>query len=413
MWWFAEPGRFVRACLAFGLGVWVRILAAELPALDFSIELETVLRHDDGQFLWFHPRPTATPEGAILTLQKHLKVSDYYSGLHVLRRTGLDGPWSSPTLPPALDWRPQPDGVTVSVADATPGYHAPSRQVIAIGCQVRYSPAGRQLEDVRRAHQTVYSVLDPKGKHWTPWSILELPESPEFDFARNACSQWLVLPDGSLLVPLYIARNAAGPYSTTVAHCRLEGQRLRYLRHGSILRLETPRGLYEPSLIAHAGRFHLTLRNDVRAYHAVSEDGLNFGAVKPWTFDDGTELGSYNTQQHWLGHRAGFFLVYTRRAGTNDHIIRHRAPLFIARVDPRTGHLLRRTERIVIPERGAELGNFGAAAMSPTESWVTVSEGMFMKDSRARGAEGGTFVARIRWSVPNQDFPQFSKNPEK
>jgi hypothetical protein len=76
MWWFAEPGRFVRACLAFGLGAWVRMHAAELPALDFYIELETVLRHDDGQFLWFHPRPTATPEGAILTLQKHLKVSE-------------------------------------------------------------------------------------------------------------------------------------------------------------------------------------------------------------------------------------------------------------------------------------------------------------------------------------------------
>jgi hypothetical protein len=55
----------------------------------------------------------------------------------------------------------------------------------------------------------------------------------------------------------------------------------------------------------------------------------------------------------------------------------------------------------VVPERGAELGNFGCARISENESWVTVCEGMFMKDSAKRGAEGATFVARILWSKPN------------
>jgi hypothetical protein len=79
----------------------------------------------------------------------------------------------------------------------------------------------------------------------------------------------------------------------------------------------------------------------------------------------------------------------------------------MAQVDPDSMNLLRRTERIVVPERGAELGNFGATAISPDESWVTVSEGMFMTDSKARGARGATFVARIRWSRPNQIAPRF------
>jgi hypothetical protein len=48
------------------------------------------------------------------------------------------------------------------------------------------------------------------------------------------------------------------------------------------------------------------------------------------------------------------------------------------------------------------MGNFGACAISETESWVTVSEGMFMKDSRQRGAEGATFVARVLWAKPNK-----------
>ena len=144
----------------------------------------------------------------------------------------------------------------------------------------------------------------------------------------------------------------------------------------------------------------------MRGYVSSSDDGLQFAEPKPWLFDDGAELGSYNTQQHWLTHSEGLFLIYTRRGANNDHIIRHRAPLFMAQVDPQTLRVVRRTEKVVVPERGAELGNFGAAAISQSESWITVSEGMFMKDSRQRGAEGATFVARVIWSQPNKLIEQ-------
>jgi len=166
--------------------------------------------------------------------------------------------------------------------------------------------------------------------------------------------------------------------------------------------LNIVRGLCEPSLIAFRGRYFLTLRNDERGYVTVSEDGLQFAEPKPWLFDDNADLGSYNTQQHWLAHSDGLFLIYTRRGANNDHIMRHRAPLFMAQVDPATLRVIRRSEKIVVPERGAELGNFGAAAISEAESWITVSEGMFMQDSRARGAEGATFVARVIWAKPNK-----------
>ncbi len=382
--------------------------ASAVEPLDFTVKLETVLRHDDGTFLWFHPRAAAIPgadpaaPAAVMTIQKHLKVSDYYSGLHVLTRATPSAPWVGPVLPAELDWKQQPDGVTVSVADVTPGWHAPTGRLLAIGCQVRYSPKGAQLDDIKRAHQTVYAVLDPKSGKWMPWQVLELPADEEFNFARNACAQWLVRPDGGLLVPLYIGRSAKDRYSTTVAECRFDGTKLTYQRHGSVLRLPVARGLYEPSLVAFQGRHFLTLRNDLRGYVSASADGLNFAEPTPWLFDDGIELGSYNTQQHWLAHSDALFLVYTRRGANNDHIIRHRAPLFMAQVDPATLRVLRRTEKVVVPERGAELGNFGCNVFSESESWVTVSEGMFMKDSKQRGAEGATFVARILWSKPNQ-----------
>ena len=187
-----------------------------------------------------------------------------------------------------------------------------------------------------------------------------------------------------------------------MAECRFDGGKLTFVRRGNVLRLDVVRGLCEPSLTGFGGRYFLTLRNDVRGYVSVSDDGLQFAEPKPWIFDDGAELGSYNTQQHWLAHSDGLFLIYTRRGANNDHIMRHRAPLFMAQVDPRTLQVIRRTEKIVVPERGAELGNFGAASISESESWITVSEGMFMKDSRERGAEGATFVARVFWSRPNK-----------
>jgi hypothetical protein len=392
--------RLLSICLIFPLTT----SATEPP--DFTVKLETVMKHDDGQFLWFHPRAAAMPGGVMMTIQKHLKVSDYYSGLHFMTREGVDGPWTGPVLTPELDWFKQPDGVTLSVADVTPGWHEKSGKLIALGARVRYSPQGKQLEDVKRSHQTVYAVYDPKTQKWTPWRLLELPPDDEFNFARNACAQWLVQPNGNLLVPLYISKSVKQRFSTTVVECRFDGNELSFLKQGNVLRLEIARGLYEPSLTQFDGRYYLTLRNDERGYVSVSDDGLQFAEPKPWTFDDGAELGSYNTQQHWLTHSEGLFLVYTRRGADNDHIVRHRAPLFMARVDPQKAVVLRASEKIVVPERGSEMGNFGASAINANESWVTVSEGMFMKDSAKRGAEGATFVARIVWSKPNRLLPQ-------
>jgi len=62
-------------------------------------------------------------------------------------------------------------------------------------------------------------------------------------------------------------------------------------------------------------------------------DGLHFDPPKPWKFDDGADLGSYNTQAHWAQHGDKLYLVYTRKGAKNDHVFRHRAPLFMAEVD--------------------------------------------------------------------------------
>lgn len=201
-----------------------------------------------------------------------------------------------------------------------------------------------------------------------------------------------------MLVPLYFGPNAREPWRVTVAQCSFDGDALKYLRHGDELALNVDRGLVEPSLARWGDHYFLTLRNDRKGYVCRSRDGLHWEPTRPWTFDDGAELGSYNTQQHWLSHRDGLFLIYTRRGVNNDHVIRNGAPLFIAAVEPERLCVLRATERVLIPERGAELRNFGAARVNERESWVTVAEGIWSDDARRRGAEGSLFVARVLWS---------------
>lgn len=381
------------------------------PLLSFSVKLEVPLQEVHPDYCWFHPRCAAIPgaghEGmpaVVMTLQQELSASDFYSGLHYMRTDDLGRTWRGPQEIPELAWRRDGE-VVISVADVTLGYHPATGKVLAIGAQVRYNARGDQIEDVHRAQGTAYAVYDPVADRWSGWRTLEPPPDPQFDYFRSACAQFLVEADGTLLVPVYHARSASEPARVTVFRCTFDGTELQCIEQGNTLELNVVRGLCEPSLAHYQNRYYLTLRNDLRGYVTTSEDGLHYAPIRPWTFDDGAELGSYNTQQHWLVHSRGLFLCYTRTGANNDHIPRHRAPLFMAQVDPERLCVLRETEQVLIPERGLMLGNFGAATITPLESWVTDSEYLSLRSGigpSERGGNGSTFVARVIWAEPNQ-----------
>jgi hypothetical protein len=155
--------------------------------------------------------------------------------------------------------------------------------------------------------------------------------------------------------------------------------------------------LGEPSLTVFDGMYYLTMRNDKAAYVATSKDGLHFSDPRPWRWEDGKELGSYNTQAHWVTHRSELFLAYTRRGANNNHVVRHRAPLFLARIDPKRLGVLRETELELVPNKGAQLGNFGVADITDRETWVTTREGMGRSSATQYGANGRVYAARLLW----------------
>jgi hypothetical protein len=414
---YIEKDRIVAKVRDHGSGAWrdefeyvhatATTFAPKPKPLDYKVQLDVAHQEFDGTFCWFHARAAAireadnqTPAEVVMTMQKwFLSASDYFSGLSVLQRTGADGAWAGPEERPELAWRDEGEGVTVGICDVTPGWHAPTKKLIGIGHTVRYKDA--HLMKDPRPRETGYAVFDSETRDWTDWRMLDMGDREKFFSSGCGCGQWLVQPGGTLLVPIYFKGRDGKIYSTTVLRCDFDGETLTVLEQGNELTLDVVRGCYEPSLTFHGGRYYLTLRNDVKAYVSSSINGMHFEPIKPWLFDDGEEIGSYNTQAHWISHSDALYLVYTRRGANNDHIIRNRAPLFMAQVDTERLCLLRATERVIIPERGAMMGNFGACAISENESWVTVGEGMY-KDAAERGAEGCVFTARIQWDKPNK-----------
>ena len=395
---------------------WALILAASVQLaagsepLRFDVQADVVLKQLSPKYCWFHPRVAPLPgqgrdgqPAVIMTLQKHLVADDHYSGLYFLRTDDLGKTWSGPTEIPELAWRQGENNETIAVCDVTPGWHAKSGRLIAIGIKLRYSPQGAQLLDKPRSHECAYATYDPKAGKWTSWRMLGMPETDgKFFLVAPGCVQWLEKADGTLLVPIYFKGRAGSDYQVTVLHCGFDGQKMTYLTHGDELAIKGGRGFCEPSLALFQGTYFLTLRNDARAYVTSGKDGLHFEPVKPWAFDDGKDLGSYNTQAHWLVHSDGLFLSYTRRGANNDHITRNRAPIFVARVDPVKLQVIRKTEQGVLPERGVMLGNFGATAITADESWVTDAEFIVNGKRHPRGADGTVWLGRVKWTVGNR-----------
>ena len=99
-------------------------------------------------------------------------------------------------------------------------------------------------------------------------------------------------------------------------------------------------------------------------------------------------------------------MIYTRRAKDNENVVRHRAPLFIAQVDPERLVVLRATERVLVPNKGAQLGNFAVVDVNERETWVTTSEGMSPGNPAQYGANGRVYAARIIWEKLNPVWNQ-------
>jgi hypothetical protein len=397
----AVPARFVRAGL-------------DSAQRHFELSRRVPTKYFDGDHCWCHPRAGIVARGGkdgkprvVMTMNTmDLAGSDVFKALYSLKTDDLGETWTEAAAQPAMAPREETiagQKVPVAVSDYWPRWHAASNSLLGTGHSVVYTPTW-EIEDDRPRH-TTYATYDTQQDRWNSWQKLVMPPGDKFTNAGAGCTQRYDEADGTILLPFYYKSN---PHArVAVMRCAFDGRELRYLEHGNELAVnDKSRGLHEPSLTRFGDTYYLTIRHDKRGYVTTSRDGLHFDPIREWTFDDGSALGNYNTQQHWVTHSDALFLVYTRRGLNNDHVFRHRAPLVMAQVDPEKLRVIRATEQILVPERGARLGNFGVTDVSPEETWVTVAEWMQPRGCEKYGSDGSVWVARLAWKTPNQRFRQ-------
>ncbi len=377
----------------------------ETKPLTYDVDLRTVSEGFDGKTCWVHARAGIIPQKdvsspvVVMTMQKLLlSGSDVFYALNELR-TADGEKWIGPVQHNTLGRRQLSDTQEIAVCDFTPGWHRKTKTLLGTGHSVRYE--NNKVMHVRKRH-VAYAVYNAKDHTWSEWTTMKMPDDPKFENCGYGSGQRVDLEDGTILLPVYFKKKEKRQYSTAVVLCGFDGKNLTYKKHGSELTVPVKRGLYEPSVTKFQKKYYLTMRNDEKGHVSVSDDGLNYSKPIVWKYDDGQELGNYNTQQHWVTHSDALFLVYTRRGANNDHVFRHRAPLFMAQVDPRTLRVIRKTERIIVPEKGARMGNFAVVKVSPHESWVTVTEWMQPRGVEKYGSNNRVYTARIKWSRPSK-----------
>ena len=382
------------------------------PPLIAEISKETLWRNRDGkQRTWFHPRACMLPgeEGkpvALMTLQE-IGGSDYFGQVHWSRSEDLGKSWTDPQPIAALGRERIPgrdDALRAAVCDVTPQYHPQTDTVIALGHVVFYK--GQYF--ARREQLPRYPVYVTRDKDgiWSQRKILQWEDPRGAFIYSNNCGQRVILPNGDVQMSFTFGPKSEHRMVSGV-RASFDGKHLNVESVGPPLHNPKGRGLLEPSVTKFGGKFWITIRaEDERGYVSVSDDGLNWSEKKAWAWLDGTPLDMSTTQQHWLTHSDGLFLIYTRKDASNVNVIRWRSPLWVARVDVDRQCLIKSTERVLLPlvgdgvndpDKVALMGNFNVTNASPEESWVTVGEWM-----PRHGYRGDVLLARIRWAKPNR-----------
>ena len=374
----------------------------DLPRVSLQLEILPAISGRSTDWDWWQARTAFVPVSGEKPLWVTTMSETGREGTHnfhdIYQVISRDGgkTWTEPAIIPSLKRARHADGFDVAPGDLWPTWHANSGKVIATGKTFNFEGGKREI---RVREKVSYAVMDPTGGEWKSMKFLAMPDKDHsgktISAANAGNTQRVDLPDGDILLPVRYQRHPESyNYTSVVVRCGFDGETLTYKKHGSELNIPQDRGLYEPSLTEFGGRFFLTLRADHSAFVTSGTDGIHFDPIQEWKFDDGEPLGNYNTQQHWVTVGGGLFLIYTRKGADNDHVFRHRAPLFIGQVNPKTLRVMRATERVVLPENYATLGNSGVCRISDKESWITCGEGL-LRIGKRKGEKNQVLFVRI------------------
>ena len=350
---------------------------------------------------WFHPRCCALGDGRLFMSLQSVGGSDFYGQIH---ESLFDGKrWSEPSPIPGLGWRTCREDISEGICDVVPYYHEPTDTVLAIGHNVYYRNGALfdtmgdwgARPGIKLSRFPVWSVRNAAGEWGPVRRKLIVPGLENATIYSCGCSQWFFKGQDQVFIPLTYGEVGRRDRMVCSVRFTYDGKDLVFEERGNSLELPVDRGLLEPSITEFGGRSIMTIRaEDGRGYRSESADALHWEPMKPWSFDDGEELKMSTTQQHFLVCGGKLHLLYTRNAGYNAHVMRFRAPLFIAELNDRLD-LIRESEETVFPmldegKNAPGMGNFQAVPVSENEAVVTVGE-----ERGYDGYRGNTLLARI------------------
>jgi len=346
--------------------------------------------------------PTIATDGKTILLaygRLLLTGSDVGVGCHIIRSTDGGKTFSGPIDQPALQdsWE---NGMRRTYGGNL-YYHKGLKKwfMLGLSCIYRDNKSPVTIDGIS-VTQPLWGEVDPEKGQFISHKPLKFP----LDYvSAYSMGQIVELENGDILVPFnFTTRENHKAMVVTVCY-RFIGEDLRPVFCGEpLISTKYKRGYCEPSLARLGNRYYLTLRTDEVGLYAVSEDGYHFSEPKPYIWEDGSILENYNTQQHWMVSVDGLFLAYTRKGAHNDHVFRHRAPIFMTRFDEERECLIRDEEVILVPELGARLGNFFCMEPNENEAWLVTAEWMQSWGEKLGvcekyGSNNSLWFSRVYW----------------
>ncbi|MFA6567196.1 MAG: sialidase family protein [Victivallales bacterium] len=363
---------------------------------------------------YFQPAICRSGDGILFMTLQELFAADTFGSPSCSFSTDDGLTWSEPEVIDAFRTTRFDDGKEETIADVRPYFHPKSGMIIVIGCNTWHHRGDDGLlrhgegKGIKKEKQyPVYAVRDAGGK-WSERKLLAHSFFTDCSDCRTANFQLVIEPGGDLLIPVYFNLPGKNIYSVCVVRCSFDGGVLAIKKISDVLSLEIGRGLIEPSLCCFQGKYHLTIRaEDGHGYHSTSSDGLSWGGLTPWSWDNGQALVTSSTQQHWLVAGSHLYLFYVRKDKTNENVVRWRTPLFMSEVDPIRGCLIKDSEEIVFPllkidAKPNSMGNFhvalienGTALVSEAPLWLQIEYGAKREDDRLVGIYSEVWIKKI------------------
>ena len=377
-----------------------------------KIERQTVLKGRKNNQCWFSPLMCMIPsdvgdDSPIVHVHVTQQVANDLGPMHILRTSNSGKSWSLPAESLRLEKIPYDDDSFESPTLA-PLYHNKTRKLLGYGNTVfsrdKMLDSGVKGEalayDRLPERKNIFAVWDEGQGDWDNWQQMcvdkRIYENGITDILVQPCNQAVELGDGTILLPAVVEHKDIEFNRATTLVCEFDGVNFVITDIGSLVGIDKPGGLHEPSIIRFNEKFYMTIRSDCadfRMYLSESDDGVDWQGISAWRWDDGSEVETENTQQHWLELAGEVYLVYTRVSEMSNGVFRSRAPLFIAKVDTDKMCLIRESEQIVFPAKDARMGNFTVGNISANQAWVMTGE--WIEQYNPDWKEGMRFYCQI------------------